>query len=216
MTIIDKAKFRQTVYELLENDDTILTFPKGNIDVIEGLSLGFLSGLIAVHYDPETNNLRWLSLEFVKESSRARAALKERDDPGRMYGLIRDFEIEIRNFIESKLYGDFSDSWMKRAVPKDIRRNWNLRKQDDIRHGKEAEPSLINYADFSDYKKIIVYNWKEVFSEYFKDKETLRVRLDDLNNYCRKAIMHMRTITYGEVGAAEVSIRWLRSKMRQS
>jgi len=216
MPVIDKSKFRQTVYELLENDDSILTFPKGNIDVIEGLSLGFLDGLIAFYYDPETNNLRWLSLEAVKEISRAHAELKERDDPGRMYGLIREFETEMRNFIKSKLYGNFSDSWTKRAVPKDIRKNWNSRKQDDIRRGKQSEPSLINYADFSDYKEIILYNWKEVFYEYFKDKEKLRVRLDDLNNYCRKAIMHMRTITYGEVGAAEVSIRWLRSKMKQS
>jgi len=214
MTVIDKAKFRQIVFELIENDDSLLAFPKGNIKVIEALTSGFLDGLIAVHYDPKANNLRWLSLEAVKEFSRAHAELKERDDPSRMYGLIREFEIEIRNFIKSKLYRNFSDSWIKRGVPKDIRKNWNSRKQDDIRHGKQAEPSLMNYADFSDYKEIILYNWKKVFSEYFKNKETLRVRSDDLNNYCRKAIMHMRTIAYGEVGAAEVSIRWLSSKMR--
>lgn len=215
MTVIDKSKLRQAVYELIENDDSIIAFPEGNIKVIEALTSGFLDGLIAVHYDPKANNLRWLSLEALKEFMDAHSEIKERDSPSRIYDLIREFEIEIRGFIESKMYGTFSDSWVKRGVPKKIRKNWDMRKQHDIRQVKQPEPSLINYAEFSDYKEIILHNWKEVFSKCFKDKEKLRVRLDDLNNYCRKAIMHMRTITYGEVGAAEVSIRWLRSRIKQ-
>jgi len=216
MTVIDKSKLRQTVYELVENDDSILVFPKGNIEVIEALTLGFLDGLIAVHYDSETNSLKWLSLEALKEIMSAHAELRERDSPSRMYSLVRKFEIETRVFIKSKMYEVFSDSWMKRGVPRDIRKKWDVRKLDDIKQGKQPEPSLINYADFSDYKEIILYNWKKVFSENFKDKQRLRVLLDDLNNYCRKAIMHMRTITYGEIGVAEVAVRWLRSKMKQS
>ena len=214
MTVIDKSKFRQTVYELIENDDSILTFPKGDIEVIEALALGFFDGLIAVHYDPETNSLKWLTLEYLKELNRAHAELKERESPKRMYILVRELEVEIRGFIESKMYESFSVSWIKRGIPKDVRKNWNLRKLDDVKQGKRPERKLINYADFSDYKKIILHNWKEVFSKYFKDKGKLRIRLDDLNNFCRKAIMHMRTITYGEVGVAEISIQWLRSKMR--
>jgi len=214
MTVIDKAKFRQTVFELIENDDSLLAFPKGNIEVIEGLTLGFLDGLIAVHYDPEANSLKWLSLEALREFMRAHTELAERDSPKRMYDLIRGFETEIRGFIGSKMCERFSDSWVKRGVPKDIRKNWNSRRQSDTNLGKPPEATMIDYADFSDYKKIIMYNWKEVFSRYFKDKEKLRIRLDDLDNFCRKTVMHMRTITYGEVGVAEVSIRWLKSKMR--
>jgi hypothetical protein len=209
MTVIDKSKFRQTVYELLENDDSILTFPKGNIEVTEALTSGFLEGLIAVSYDPIDNSLKWLSLEHWEE-------LKQRDSPERMYSLIREFEIEIRRFIKSKLYESFSNLWMKRGIPKDIRKNWNMRKLDDIKQGKQTEANVEDYADFSDYHKIIIYNWKEIFSRIFEDKGKLRIRLEDLNNFCRKAIMHMRTITYSEVGLAEIAIQWLRSKMKQS
>jgi len=131
-----------------------------------------------------------------------------------MYKEISLFEKEIRAFIFEKLYDAFSDFWIIRAVPKEIGMRWQKRREADIKEGKPPERNILNYADFSDYKEIILYNWKKIFAKYFKDKEKLRVRLDDLNNLCRKTTMHIRTITEDEIGLGKISIRWLRSKMK--
>ena len=135
-------------------------------------------------------------------------------EPVKMFEEMSKFEKEIRAFIFEKLYEVFSDFWIVQAIPKKIGMNWQERREHDIKEGKPPERNLINYADFSDYKEIIIYNWKNVFSNYFKDKEKLRVRLDDLNNLCRKTTMHARTITEDEIGMGKISIRWLRSKMK--
>lgn len=131
-----------------------------------------------------------------------------------MYKEISSFEKEMRAFIFERLYDAFSDFWIIRAVPKEIGMQWQKRREADIKEGKPPERNIINYADFSDYKEIVLYNWKNIFSKYFKDKEKLRVRLDDLNNLCRKTTMHARTITEDEIGLGKVSIRWLRSRMK--
>ncbi len=62
VTIIDKSKFRQNVYELIENDDSIIESPKG-LALVDALASGFLDGLLSIHFDPESNSLRWKSLE---------------------------------------------------------------------------------------------------------------------------------------------------------
>jgi len=136
------------------------------------------------------------------------------EKPVEMFKEISVFEKEIRAFIFERLYDAFSDFWIIRAVPKEIGMRWQKRRESDIKEGKPPERNIISYADFSDYKEIILYNWKNVFSRHFKDKEKLRVRLDDLNNLCRKTTMHARTLTDDEIGLGKVSIRWLRSRMK--
>ena len=136
------------------------------------------------------------------------------EKPVEMFKEISVFEKEIRAFIFERLYDAFSDFWIIRAVPKEIGMRWQKRREGDIKEGKPPERNIISYADFSDYKEIMLYNWKNVFSKYFRDKEKLRVRLDDLNNLCRKTTMHARTVTEDEIGLGKVSIRWLRSRMK--
>ena len=133
-----------------------------------------------------------------------------------MYKEISLFEKEIRAFIYERLHDAFSDFWIIKAVPKEIGLRWQERREADIKEGKPPERNIMDYADFSDYKEIILYNWKKVFAKYFKDKEKLRVRLDDLNNLCRKTTMHVRTITEDEIGLGKISIRWLKSRMKSS
>ena len=133
-----------------------------------------------------------------------------------MFQEISAFEKEMRAFIFEKLYEAFSDFWIVRAVPKDIGIRWQKRREGDIKEGKPPERKMINYAGFSDYKEIILYDWGNIFSKYFKDKEKLRVRLDDLNNLCRKTTMHIRTITEDEIGVGKVSMRWLRARMKST
>ena len=158
---------------------------------------------------------------FLKET-KSRRPVKARKVPSiisvektvEMFEEISVFEKEMRAFIFERLYKAFSAFWIIRAIPKEIGMRWQKRREDDIKEGKPPERDIINYSGFSDYKEIILYNWKNVFSKYFKDKEKLRVRLDDLNNLCRKTTMHVRTITEDEIGLGKVSIRWLRSRIK--
>ena len=133
-----------------------------------------------------------------------------------MFGEISAFENEMRNFIFESIKDLASDLWHNEAIPKVIKGNWKKRKEDDEKEGKTSETNPLKYADFSDYKEIIFHRWNATFSKYFKDKDKLRVYLDDLNNLCRKTTMHNRTITEDEIGSARVNIRWLKSRMNVS
>jgi hypothetical protein len=130
-----------------------------------------------------------------------------------MFSEISAFENEIREFIYEKIKDLALDLWYNDAIPKPIKENWKRRKEDDLKEGKLPEANPLKYADFSDYKEIIFYRWNATFHKYFKDKEKLRVYLDDLNNLCRKATMHNRTISKDEIGSARICIRWLKSRM---
>jgi len=130
-----------------------------------------------------------------------------------IYKEIIAFERDLRSFIQENLGAFFGDSWILRGIPKVIRDDWIVKRERDLKQGRTPEENLINYADFSAYKEIIIYNWKNIFSKYFGDKEQLRVRLDDLNNLLRISAMHARTITDDEIGTGRVCMRWLLSKM---
>ena len=132
-----------------------------------------------------------------------------------MFAEVSALEAELRYFIESTLEKHYSYNWIKQAIPKAIRDDWHQKKDNDVKQGKIPETDLINYADFSQYKDIIIHNWK-IFSEFFEDKERLRIKLEDLNNLCRIATMHIRTLDDDDTGANRVTMRWLRSKIQGS
>lgn len=128
---------------------------------------------------------------------------------------IADLEVEMRSFIERTLQGAYSHNWIRLAIPKAIRDDWQQKRESDVKQGKIAETDPINYADFSHYKDIILHNWK-LFSEYFEDKERFRIKLEDLNSLCRTITMHARTIDDDEIGASRIVLRWLKSRMTTS
>ena len=132
-----------------------------------------------------------------------------------MFAEITSLEAGLRAFIESILKKTYSYNWIKQAIPKAIRDDWHQKRESDVKQGKIPETDLINYADFSQYKDIIIHNWK-VFSDFFEDKERLRIKLEDMNNLCRIVTMHTRTLDDDEIGANRVTIRWLKSKIQGS
>lgn len=69
MTVKNKGKLRQSVYELVENDDAILDKPKGNEAVVDALTQAFLEGSLSVSYDPEENALHWSLLQVPVSSA---------------------------------------------------------------------------------------------------------------------------------------------------
>lgn len=136
------------------------------------------------------------------------AVLVESEEPPVIIG----FEKVIRYFIMEELKSFLGDKWFRQGIQKEIRTEWQKRKADDERAGKLAEENLINYADFSDYKVIILQNWANVFSRFFRDKEKTRVRFDDLN-YFRKSVMHSRTPSNDETGHAKITIQWIKNRI---
>lgn len=129
------------------------------------------------------------------------------------YDKICDFELEIRQFIMEELKRELGESWLESGVPQGIKKNWDRKKRREKNEGIEPERDLINYADFSDYKKIILSNWDRVFGPCFKDKDALQVRFDDLNVLGRIPVMHVRSISIEKFGTTGHAINWIRSKI---
>jgi len=65
MTIIDLANFRKCVYELIENEDSVME--REDIGTVEGLAEAFLTGKVAILYDPKSQCLRWVHTDVLKK-----------------------------------------------------------------------------------------------------------------------------------------------------
>jgi tetratricopeptide (TPR) repeat protein len=75
MTVISKSRFRQTVYELVENDDSILRPPRIGTAVVDALTEAFLKGALSVYYDPEANSLCWQEVKRGRTSETVDASI---------------------------------------------------------------------------------------------------------------------------------------------
>lgn len=60
MVILDYGRFRECVYELIENDDTFLE--EKNIEIATKLVKLFLEGKVAIYFDSIRSTLRWASI----------------------------------------------------------------------------------------------------------------------------------------------------------
>ncbi|OGD44157.1 hypothetical protein A3K79_00710 [Candidatus Bathyarchaeota archaeon RBG_13_46_16b] len=69
MTVIDRGKLRQSVYELVENDDSILDSPQGKEAIVDALTQAFLEGSLSVSYGSEDNALHWRLLQVPVASA---------------------------------------------------------------------------------------------------------------------------------------------------
>lgn len=135
----------------------------------------------------------------------------------KFYDDFGDFELELREFIKTALKRKFGLSWIEKAIPPKMRKKWNDRKKEEIEEGIEPEQEIMNYADFLDYRKIIISNWK-VFQSYFSEKEKkfLEVRFNDINFLGRRPIMHVRNITREKIGVTMHAINWLLKRIECS
>jgi len=122
---------------------------------------------------------------------------REAERPSEAYDVLYALETELREFIQKQLKA-ISSNWWRERVPQDVRENAEKRKQRNEKqwpwYGGKDKP-LICYVDFADYAKIITRrnNWKDVFQQFFKDKETISVKLRELEPI-RNAIAHSREV----------------------
>lgn len=81
-------------------------------------------------------------------------------------------ECSLRQFIEVRMQIGFGDGWVKSRVPVDMRQKWEEKRDNAVAHG-ENPLSLIHYADFTDYEKIILRrdNWRDIFAPVFNRRE---------------------------------------------
>ena len=95
--------------------------------------------------------------------------------------LLKDFESELRLFIQSCLEETVGRKWWKHAVPLDVREKCKERKEkrERLPWMDEEDYPLIFYADFSDYFKIITRrdNWRKIFSKIFVDEAWIKTKL---------------------------------------
>ena len=129
------------------------------------------------------------------------------------YGQILRFETYIRQFIERTMQADFGKDWIKQRVPPDIQSAWSKKKAMATDRGEPEHP-LIDYADFTDYEKIILRkdNWRDVFAVIFTRRTLVQESFQRLYPI-RVRTMHTRLVTLDDVLYLYVETKHLLSAM---
>ena len=113
--------------------------------------------------------------------------------------ILKDFENELRLFIQNRLKEEIGENWWKQAIPPDVQQKCIERKKnrEKLPWMNEEDYPLIWYADFNDYFKIITRrdNWKKIFSKYFIDEAWIKTKLVLELAPIRNDIAHNRELT---------------------
>jgi hypothetical protein len=111
------------------------------------------------------------------------------------YAKFLRFEISMRQFIETTMKEVFGSNWMRHQMPNGMLEGWELKRTKALNAGQDERP-LIEYADFTDYLRIIEKrdNWDRVFRPVFRRVEDVRESLQRLVPV-RHATAHSRIIT---------------------
>lgn len=118
-------------------------------------------------------------------------------------------ETEIRRFINNVLVKHHGDGWEKRCLAPEMYEAWQERRQIDLKNGGNPDLALIQFADFTDYAKVITKNanWK-FFEPFFKEKTHALARFQNLFPY-RLHTMHARTFAKEELLIIAGDCQWL-------
>ena len=113
----------------------------------------------------------------------------------RAHDRLQRFERRLREFINRLMTAEFGEAWIKQQTPPGMLDNWKQAKQAAMARGGEDNP-LIDYADFTDYIKIIERsdNWKRVFAGIFNRRESIQESFFRLFPI-RISVAHSRIIT---------------------
>jgi hypothetical protein len=124
------------------------------------------------------------------------SALLDMDDEGNVaaYRLLMHLEQALRQLIRIALEDAFGPKWWLQRVPVDVRDKCDAKLQEAVAAGAE-NTHPIDYADFTDYQKIICRgdNFKQAFKPIFGRVEDVRESLQRLHPV-RLICMHSRII----------------------
>ncbi|MFW9915984.1 MAG: Swt1 family HEPN domain-containing protein [Candidatus Thorarchaeota archaeon] len=135
----------------------------------------------------------------IKHSKRQPAQIQETLGQNQAdYSILQDLEQTLRIFIITKLEARYGEKWWQQGIPNDIRQKCQERKEKNEKPypwSEDKEHRLLDYADFSDYAKIIEKkdNWHEVFKPIIRDKNTFVTKLRELEPI-RNDISHSRSL----------------------
>lgn len=125
----------------------------------------------------------------------------------RAYDCIQRLEIQLRLFIETKMFAAFGDKWMVRQLPSGMLDRLREKQEAAVKAGEPSCP-LMDYADFTEYRGIIERkdNWEQVFKSLFGRKEDICESFQRLYPV-RIATMHARIITQDDELLLQVESR---------
>lgn len=131
------------------------------------------------------------------------------------YSWLFILETTLRAFIVARL-SVIDARWERSRLPNGMRDEWMEKRQKDLDAGKPGKP-LIDYADFTDYVRIITRrdNWRECFEGYFKREESVREAFHRLYPI-RLVIAHMRILTSEELLLLNVEVGQLLKAIRSA
>jgi hypothetical protein len=129
-----------------------------------------------------------------------------------LFVLIGNFETRFRDYLIKEMQASFKESKNElydqlreiemgnRSPFKTIYDKLEFRKSEDQKDGIMPETELINYADITDYKEIVLRNWATFANKFNRmklDKEKFVHGMNELNRMRRK-VMHLRVILPNE------------------
>jgi len=148
------------------------------------------------------------------------AAAMVRSAEADAYAKLRVVELRLREFIAQAMRAEFGPDWIKHQVPGETWSRWKERQT--IGDSKpypwmQHAPSLLDFADFSDCKEIIVKNdnWDRVFKPLLKRKDYVEQKLDELYAF-RNEVMHMRPLGKDALDALDLHSREVLALLGQS
>ncbi|MEQ8390377.1 MAG: Swt1 family HEPN domain-containing protein [Thalassospira sp.] len=123
-----------------------------------------------------------------------RAQFEESDLEVQAFTWLRALEIAIRFIVDRAMTEAFGSNWAKGRMPNGMYDQW-LHKKDKARRADRPVGSLIDFADFSDYIRIIERkdNWSTVFSKFWPRVEDVRESFQRLH-FIRIDTMHSRPL----------------------
>jgi hypothetical protein len=200
----------------------IAVVEKGSLDVLHGENIKevfeiaeeYANGGITTLYDmvfgDEPGDVDKRMEQHLREILETQAVELTTKPSVKSYSeILKDFENELRSFIQSKLEEEIGKNWWKQAIPSDVQQRCQERKENREKlpwMGDEEYP-LIYYADFNDYFKIITRrdNWKKIFGKYFVDEAWIKTKLVLELAPIRNDIAHNRELTAEKVQKLQIS-----------
>lgn len=129
---------------------------------------------------------------LIPEGMSDRASTSEHERQA--YDWLRSLETAIRIFIDKVMHRAFGEDWPKHRLPNNLYKDWCEKRHQSTQNGYPPRP-IIDYADFSDYLRIIEKkdNWSSVFSSYWVRQEDIRESFQRLRA-ARNNTMHARAV----------------------
>jgi hypothetical protein len=200
----------------------IAVVEKGSLDILHGENIkeafdiaeeyanGGITTLYNMVFGDEPGDIDKRMEQHLREILETQAVELTNKPSVKSYSeILKDFENELRSFIQTRLEEEIGKNWWKQAIPPDVQQRCEERKEnrEKLPWMSDEEYPLIYYADFNDYFKIITRrdNWKKIFSKFFVDEAWIKTKLILELAPIRNDIAHNRELTAEKVQKLQMS-----------